>query len=277
MAMLIAIFLGTLIGVLAGYFRRLDGPLMRLTDMFLALPLMPLLLVMVMLFRDRIAGSLRAGAGGIHADRLCHRDDQLDAGRADRAGRGAGAEGTGISCWPPGPSARHRAGSSCGTSCPTSCRPVMVAATLGMAEAIITESVLSFLGLGFPPDFPTWGRLLFDGVEYMQHVSRAGDLAGPCDFADRAERELHRRRFARRAGPAHPGAVTRHASGARQLASAPGWQWRESMHGCGCGAPSARQPTRRPASGSPSACRGTDAPDRPAAQADRPPGSPRNS
>jgi peptide/nickel transport system permease protein len=46
--------------------------------------------------------------------------------------------------------------------------PVMVAATLGVAEAIITESVLSFLGLGFPPDFPTWGRLLFDGLQYIQ-------------------------------------------------------------------------------------------------------------
>jgi peptide/nickel transport system permease protein len=44
----------------------------------------------------------------------------------------------------------------------------MVAATLGIAGAIITESVLSFLGLGFPPDFPTWGRLLYDGVDYMQ-------------------------------------------------------------------------------------------------------------
>ena len=57
-AMLIAVILGTLVGVLAGYFRRLDGPLMRLTDMFLALPLIPLLLVMVMLFRDRIAGQV---------------------------------------------------------------------------------------------------------------------------------------------------------------------------------------------------------------------------
>ena len=46
--------------------------------------------------------------------------------------------------------------------------PVMVAATLGIAEAIITESVLSFLGLGFPPDFPTWGRLLYDGLSYIQ-------------------------------------------------------------------------------------------------------------
>ena len=45
--------------------------------------------------------------------------------------------------------------------------PVIVSATFSVASAIITESALSFLGLGFPPDFPTWGRLLFDGVDYL--------------------------------------------------------------------------------------------------------------
>jgi peptide/nickel transport system permease protein len=45
--------------------------------------------------------------------------------------------------------------------------PIMVSATLGIANAIITESALSFLGLGFPSDFPTWGRLLFDGANFM--------------------------------------------------------------------------------------------------------------
>jgi peptide/nickel transport system permease protein len=45
--------------------------------------------------------------------------------------------------------------------------PVIVAATFTIASAIITESALSFLGLGFPPDFPTWGRLLFDGKDYL--------------------------------------------------------------------------------------------------------------
>ena len=43
-----------------------------------------------------------------------------------------------------------------------------VSATLGIANAIITESALSFLGLGFPPDFPTWGRLLYDGTNFIQ-------------------------------------------------------------------------------------------------------------
>ena len=46
--------------------------------------------------------------------------------------------------------------------------PIMVSATLGIANAIITESALSFLGLGFPPDFPTWGRLLFDATDALQ-------------------------------------------------------------------------------------------------------------
>jgi peptide/nickel transport system permease protein len=45
--------------------------------------------------------------------------------------------------------------------------PILVSASLGMASAIITESALSFLGLGFPPDVPTWGRLLFDGRDYL--------------------------------------------------------------------------------------------------------------
>jgi len=45
---------------------------------------------------------------------------------------------------------------------------IMVSATLGIATAIITESALSFLGLGFPSDFPTWGRLLYDGANFLQ-------------------------------------------------------------------------------------------------------------
>jgi peptide/nickel transport system permease protein len=46
--------------------------------------------------------------------------------------------------------------------------PILVAATLEVGNAIIQESVLSFLGLGFPPDTPTWGRLLFDAQNFMK-------------------------------------------------------------------------------------------------------------
>lgn len=166
-AMIIAIVFGTLIGTLAGYFRRLDGPLMRLTDMFLALPLIPLLLVMVMLFRDRIAGLIGPELGAFTlivfaigitswmATARIVRGEVLTLKEREYvlAARSIGARPNRII-------RRH--------ILPNVVSPVMVAATLGVAEAIITESVLSFLGLGFPPDFPTWGRLLFDGLQYMQ-------------------------------------------------------------------------------------------------------------
>jgi peptide/nickel transport system permease protein len=45
--------------------------------------------------------------------------------------------------------------------------PVIVAGTIEVATAIILESTLSFLGLGFPPDIPSWGRLLFDAKDYL--------------------------------------------------------------------------------------------------------------
>jgi peptide/nickel transport system permease protein len=45
--------------------------------------------------------------------------------------------------------------------------PVIVAATINIAAAIIAESTLSFLGLGFPPDIPTWGRILNDSRDYL--------------------------------------------------------------------------------------------------------------
>jgi peptide/nickel transport system permease protein len=46
--------------------------------------------------------------------------------------------------------------------------PIIVAATLAVGNAIITESTLSFLGLGFPPDIPTWGRMLYDAQNYLE-------------------------------------------------------------------------------------------------------------
>ncbi len=166
-AMTIAIVFGTLIGVLAGYFRRLDGPLMRLADLFLALPLIPLLLVMVMLFRDRIASLIGPELGAFAlivfaigitswmATARIVRGEVLTLKEREYvlAARSIGVRPHRIIL-------RH--------ILPNVVSPVMVAATLGVADAIITESVLSFLGLGFPPDFPTWGRLLYDGLQYMQ-------------------------------------------------------------------------------------------------------------
>jgi peptide/nickel transport system permease protein len=50
---------------------------------------------------------------------------------------------------------------------PNALGPVIVAGTIDVAAAIIAESTLSFLGLGFPPDIPTWGRLLFDSKDHL--------------------------------------------------------------------------------------------------------------
>jgi peptide/nickel transport system permease protein len=50
---------------------------------------------------------------------------------------------------------------------PNALGPVIVAATIDVAAAIIAESTLSFLGLGFPSDIPTWGRILYDAKDYL--------------------------------------------------------------------------------------------------------------
>jgi peptide/nickel transport system permease protein len=165
-AMLLALFLGTLIGVLAGYFRRLDGFLMRTTDLFLALPILPLLLVIIMLFRDTLRAlfgpetgifllivfiigvtSWMQTARIVRGDVLALKEREFVLA-AKSIGTPSGRIIT-----------RH--------ILPNVLSPILVSATLGIANAIITESALSFLGLGFPSDFPTWGRLLFDGANFM--------------------------------------------------------------------------------------------------------------
>jgi hypothetical protein len=50
---------------------------------------------------------------------------------------------------------------------PNALGPVIIAGTIDVAAAIIAESTLSFLGLGFPPDVPTWGRLLYDAKDFL--------------------------------------------------------------------------------------------------------------
>jgi len=158
--------LGALVGVLAGYFRRIDGALMRLTDLFLALPLLPLLLLMVMLFREPLVMALGPETGifilivvaiGVTSWMQTARIVRGDVLALKEREFVLAAKSIGT------PSrrmiTRH--------ILPNVMSPIMVSATLGIANAVITESALSFLGLGFPPDFPTWGRLLNDGMPYI--------------------------------------------------------------------------------------------------------------
>ena len=166
-AILIAITVGVLIGALAGYCGGpLDHVLMRLTDLFLALPQLPLLLLVVFLFRDRmrqmfgpevgifllivcVLGGLRwmQPARLVRASFLSLKEKEFV-----EAARAIGVPGGWLIV-------RHLL--------PNALSPVIVTATLGVGSAILTESSLSFLGLGFPPDMPTWGRLLADARDYL--------------------------------------------------------------------------------------------------------------
>ena len=166
-AMLVGLFLGTAIGIVAGFFKRLDGVLMRFTDLFLALPILPLLLVVIMLFRESLKDAFGENVGifilvvfiigatswmqtarVVRGDVLSIKEEEFVL-----AAHSIGTRKRNIIM-------RH--------ILPNTLSPVMVSAALGVAAAIITESALSFLGLGFPASFPTWGRLVFDGRNYLQ-------------------------------------------------------------------------------------------------------------
>ena len=65
---------------------------------------------------------------------------------------------------------------------PNAIGPVIVAATIEVSSAIIAESTLSFLGLGFPPDIPTWGRLLFDAKDHLDSAPHWALFPGAAIF-----------------------------------------------------------------------------------------------
>ncbi len=166
-AMLVSIVIGTLVGAVAGFFGEVaDTLLMRLTDLFLALPQLPLLLLVVYLFRDPLKASFGpvlgifvlvvAVIGGL---------DWMPVARLVRASFLSVKEKEFV-----------QASRALGASSlriigihilPNVISPIVVAATLAIGAAIITESALSFLGLGFPPDLPTWGRLLYDAQNFL--------------------------------------------------------------------------------------------------------------
>ncbi|WP_298366870.1 ABC transporter permease [uncultured Bradyrhizobium sp.] len=166
-AMLVSVFVGTLIGALAGMSRGpLGYALMWLTDLFLSLPQLPLLLMLIYLFRDGlkamfgpeggifilivlVIGGLRwmPVARLVRAQFLSLREKEFV-----EAARALGAS-------PTRQVVRH--------ILPNALGPVIIAGTIDVAAAIIAESTLSFLGLGFPPDTPTWGRILYDAKDFL--------------------------------------------------------------------------------------------------------------
>jgi peptide/nickel transport system permease protein len=181
-AMLIAIVVGIVIGAIAGMSRGwVDAVLMWVTDLFLSLPQLPLLLLLIYLFRDTLKAwvGVEAGVfimvvlviGGfrwmpvarlVRAQFLSLREKEfVEAARA-------------LGATPARQVVRH--------ILPNSLGPVIVAATIDVAAAIIAESTLSFLGLGFPPDIPTWGRLLFDAKDHLDIAAHWALFPGAAIF-----------------------------------------------------------------------------------------------
>ena len=164
-AMLVAGVVGVMVGAIAGMSRgSVDVALMWLADLFLSLPQLPLLLLISYLFRDSLTKVLGTQGGIfimivvvigglrwmqvarlVRAQILSIREKEfIEAARA----LGASSFRQVV---------RH--------ILPNALGPVIVAGTIDVAAAIIAESTLSFLGLGFPPDIPTWGRVLFDAKD----------------------------------------------------------------------------------------------------------------
>jgi peptide/nickel transport system permease protein len=181
-AMLIGITVGTAVGAVSGQAGgAVDNALMRVTDLFLALPRLPLLLLIVYLFRNALTKALGPEAGVfimivvvigglgwmpvarlVRAQFLSLREKEFV-----EAARSLGAR-------PFRQMVRH--------ILPNALGPVIVAGSLDVAAAILAESTLSFLGLGFPPDIPSWGRILFDAKDNLDFAPHWAIFPGTAIF-----------------------------------------------------------------------------------------------
>jgi len=166
-AMLVAVLVGVVLGAVSGMATGVvDAALMWVTDLFLSLPQLPLLLLLIYLFRDALRAIFGAEGGVfmlivivigglrwmpvarlVRAQFFSLREKEFV-----EAARALGAS---------------RMRLVCNHILPNALGPVIVAGTIEVANAIIAESTLSFLGLGFPPDIPTWGRMLYDAKDYL--------------------------------------------------------------------------------------------------------------
>ncbi len=181
-AMSVSVIVGTIVGAIAGVSRgSVDAALVWLIDLFLSLPQVPVLLVIIYLYRNALTQLLGPEVGifllivvGIGAfrwmtvARLVRA--QLFALREKEfveAARALGASTSRVVV-------RH--------ILPNALGPVIVAGTIDVANAIIAESTLSFLGLGFPPDIPTWGRILFDAKDQLDVAPHWALFAGGAIF-----------------------------------------------------------------------------------------------
>lgn len=166
----VAALIGTLVGLWAGYFGgRVDAFLMRFTDGIIALPLLPLLIVMAALDLNKLGLPPEiVGSENISLIRIIAIVALVGWTTVARLVRGAAL------------SLRERdyvlAAQAQGASgarimfihiLPNLVSPIVVATTLSVGNVILLESVLSFLGLGIQPPIPSWGNLLTNAQELI--------------------------------------------------------------------------------------------------------------
>jgi peptide/nickel transport system permease protein len=155
-AALVGTGFGTLVGATAGYYGgRIDGALMRFTDVVYSIPTLPLLIVLASYTRaDASSMALTIGVLSWMATARVVRGEVLKIRTMEfvEAARSLGASNARII-------GRH--------VLPNSVGPIVVGATLAVGNAIILESSLSFLGLGVQPPTPTWGNMLMDAQATM--------------------------------------------------------------------------------------------------------------
>ncbi|MBI5815006.1 MAG: ABC transporter permease [Nitrospinae bacterium] len=165
----IATLIGMTVGALAGYFGGwLDGILMRFVDLMLTIPTFFLILAVIAFLPPNIYNIMIVigVTSWMGVARLVRAEFLTLKGRDFvTAARALGLGDAGIIF-------RH--------VLPNAMTPVLVSATLGVADAILTESALSFLGLGVQPPTPSWGNILTlgkDNIEFAWWLSVFPGLA----------------------------------------------------------------------------------------------------
>ncbi len=153
---IVSIVVGTLLGLVAGFFRRVDSVLMRLMDGLMAIPSILLAIALVALTRGGV-GIVIVAITIPEVPRVVRlvRSVVLTV-REQPYIDAAIASGT----------RRHRI--LLRHILPNTVAPLVVQATYIVASAILTEAGLSFLGAGVPPEIPTWGNMIAGGRLYFQ-------------------------------------------------------------------------------------------------------------
>jgi peptide/nickel transport system permease protein len=154
----VSVVLGVLLGLTAGYIRWLDGPLMRVMDGIMAIPAILIAIAVVALWRASLPTVIVAIAiPEIPRVTRLVRSLVLSI-REEPYVEAAVALGT------PTPKIMF------GHILPNTIAPLLVQGTYICAFAILLEAILSFLGVGLPPDIPTWGNIMAEGrVQFVAY------------------------------------------------------------------------------------------------------------